>query len=72
MKFLPTMWIIASLALFLSASPLAISQNVVETSTTTQAEPADSDTNSDKDQPATALLTDADLGSADDEEPDCE
>jgi len=73
MKFLPKIWIFASLALLLSASPLAISQNVVETSTTTQAEPvADTDTSTDNAQSATALLTDTDLGSADDEEPDCE
>ena len=70
MKFLPKIWIFASLALLLSASPLAISQNV-ETSTTTQAESV-ADTNTDNAQSATALLTDADLGSAEDEEPDCE
>lgn len=70
MKFLPKIWIFASLALLLSASPLAISQNV-ETSTTTQAESV-ADTSTDNAQSATALLTDADLGSAEDEEPDCE
>lgn len=71
MKFLPKIWIFASLALLLSASPLAISQNVDETSTTTQAESV-ADTSADNAQSATALLTDADLGSAEDEEPDCE
>ncbi len=70
MKFLPKIWIFASLALLLSASPLAISQNV-EISTTTQAESV-ADTSTDNAQSATALLTDADLGSAEDEEPDCE